>query len=201
MNREDESGVPVHPREQFDEKVPAHRKMLVGYVGGRTRNSDLAEDIAQETITKYLEIREADKWQIVIENEEAYLKKIARNLLTDGWRTQSKTKLVSLDQPDDDQGQKGSQPRAESFDVDKHIYLEELHQTIPLKTLLGRLSENQKRLLWLRVVEDMSYEEIAEKVNENQIIVRYELQRILATVRARVKKIYGDKKTLFKSDA
>jgi DNA-directed RNA polymerase specialized sigma24 family protein len=84
------------------------------------------------------------------------------------------------------------------FDAEK-FYLEELSQTIPLNTVLGRLSERQMELLNLRVVYELTYEQIAQKVNENPMIVRYEVQRILVMVRARAKKLFGNK-SLFKSD-
>jgi len=198
MNGDDD--VVVKRREEFDEKAPKYRKWLVAYALRKTRDYTLAEDVAQQSILDYLEWREAGEWQQLITNEYAYLRAIVRNLLTDKGRAESKTKLVSLDEPAADQGQKGLEPRAETFDVDKQIYLEELRETIPLKTILGKLSENQKTLLWLRVVERMSYKEIAQEVNENPIIVRYELQRMMATVRARVRKIFGIDTTLFKSD-
>jgi DNA-directed RNA polymerase specialized sigma24 family protein len=44
-------------------------------------------------------------------------------------------------------------------------------------------------LLYLRAVEELTYDEIAKEVNYDPIIVRYELQKIYATVRARIKKM------------
>jgi len=198
MNQADDSDVAVERRKRFEEKAPKHRKMLVGFVVRRTHDPELAEEIAQQTLLNYLTIREAENWQRDIKNEAGYLIKIARNLMNDGWRLQSKTKSVSIDEQLD-QLLKVSGKLTGNFDAEQQVYLEELRHTIPLKTLLGGLDERQKRLLYLRVVDELSYQQIAEEVKGNPHLVRYELQRIFATVKARVKKIFG-KKSLFKSE-
>jgi RNA polymerase sigma factor (sigma-70 family) len=188
---------PIEWRKRFHENAEKYRKMLVGFVVRRMHDPELAQEIAQKTMVNYLSLREADNWQQDFKNEKAYLIKMARNLLMDEWRAQSKTKSVSLDHLPDDLLCKDLS-KLTRFDVEK-FYLEELSQTIPLNTVLGRLSERQMELLNLRVVYELTYEQIAQKVNENPMIVRYEVQRILVMVRARAKKLFGNK-NLFKSD-
>jgi RNA polymerase sigma factor (sigma-70 family) len=188
---------PIERRKRFDENAEKYRKMLVGFVVRRMHDPELAQEIAQKTMVNYLSLREADNWQQDFKNEKAYLIKMARNLLMDEWRAQSKTKSVSLDYLLDDLLCKHLS-KLTRFDAEK-FYLEELSQTIPLNTALGGLSERQMEWLNLRVVDELTYEQIAQKVNENPMIVRYEVQRILVMVRARAKKLFGNK-SLFKSD-
>src|SRR4029079_3905019 len=102
MNQADDSDVAVERRKRFEEKAEKYRKMLVGFVVRRTHDPELAEEIAQQTLLNYLTIREAENWQRDIKNEAGYLIKIARNLMNDGWRLQSKTKSVSIDEQLDD---------------------------------------------------------------------------------------------------
>ena len=81
----------------------------------------------------------------------------------------------------------------------KQIYFEELLQTVPWKTIARGFSQYQKRLLYLHAVESFNYEEIAERVNKDVEAVEYELKRIYATIRKRLKAING-KKGFFRSD-
>ncbi len=185
-------------RTRFHERAQEYRKMLLAFATRLTGEHGLAEEIAQETMVNYLTLREADHWQQDLKNEAAYLFKMARNFVRNEWRAQCKFKSVSLDQPLDHQLRKDLSTLTVSLDVEKQIYLEELCQTLPLKAILGGLSGREMQLLYLSRIQELSYEQIARKVNENPVVVRYELQRILARVQARAKKILG-KKSLFKS--
>jgi RNA polymerase sigma factor (sigma-70 family) len=178
----------VERRKRFHEKAQEYLEILSAFVTRFTREHELAQEIAQRTIVNYLSRREADNWQQDIKNEAAFLFQMARNLLRDEWRAHNKARPMSLDQPLDDQVRKVLSQLTDSFDVEKQLYLEELLQTLPLKTIFGGLSERQRKLLYLHTVEELSYDEICKEVNYDPIIVRYELQKIYATVRARVKK-------------
>jgi RNA polymerase sigma factor (sigma-70 family) len=194
-----ESDVAKGRRKDFDKEAEKYLKMLLAFLVSRTHDRELAEEIAHKTLVKYLRKREADNWQPEVKNEGGYLVKIARNLLKDHWKAKSKTKSVSLDQQLDDHLLKDLSERIGSFDVEKQFYLEELRKTIPLKVILSKLSKHQRNLLYLRVVDELTYEQIARKVNDNPILVRYEVQKIFANVRARRKKMFG-KKSLFKTE-
>jgi RNA polymerase sigma factor (sigma-70 family) len=194
MSREGGSDVAVDRRKQFEQRAPAYLNMLFAIVFSITHDRELSTEITQQALVNYLSRREAENWQQDIKNEGAYLVQIARHLLTDGWRSQGKAELVSLDQQLDD---RLLSQLAETFDIEKQMYFEELLRTLPWKILLGKFSEYQNHLLQLHVVEEMSYEEIAEEVNENVIVVKYKLDAIYSTIRARIKRICG-KKGLFK---
>ena len=198
MNPEDPSDVAVQRRKRFQERAPAYVKMLLAAILSLTHDRELSNDVVQQTMVNYLSLREAENWQQEIENEPAYLRRIANNLLADRWKAKARTEWMSLDDQLDDRLQKVLSEFKGGLDVEKKIYLDELRKKIPFKIIFGGLSPYQRRLLWLHAVESMSYEEIAQEVNENVVIVRYEVQRIYATVRARVKKMFGNR-TLFKS--
>jgi RNA polymerase sigma factor (sigma-70 family) len=196
MNPEDDTVVAVLRRERFQANAPMYLKVLLALVIRWTRNPELGQEIAQQTIFKYFIKREAENWQTDIKNEKAYLAKMARNLVSDGWRAYGKAD-VSLDQETGDGSPAANQLQC-NLDLAKGIYLEELRQTIPLKTILGGFTEYQLRLLILREVEGLTYKEIGLEVNLNPAIVRYDLQKVKATIRFRVKAIFG-KKSFFRS--
>ena len=193
MNQEGDSDVAVQRRKRFHENAPMYLEMLRALVLRWTHDPELSEEISQQTLAKYLCLMEEENWQRDIENEGAYLAQMARNLKNDGWRAQGKTEWISLDQQLDDRLLKVlSQLKDDSFDIEKQMYLEDLLRTLPWKTILGNLSEDQTRLLRLHVYHEMSYEEIAVVENKDKIVVKYKLDATYSTIRARIRSIFGD---------
>jgi DNA-directed RNA polymerase specialized sigma24 family protein len=86
----------------------------------------------------------------------------------------------------------------ESFDVQKKIYFDELFKALPWKTIF-KLSPEKMELVQLYYQEECTIEEIAEKLNEHPIMIKHWISSIEATIRARVRKLYG-KSGLFKSN-
>ena len=196
MRQNENSGSPAQRKERFQENAPMYLNMLLALVLRLTHDRELSQEIPQQTLFKYFSRMEAENWQQDIKNEGAYLARIARNLVCDGWRAYGRGE-VSLEQELEHRLTVPSQFQC-SFYLEKSIYLEELRETVPLKTILGGFNDYQLRLLQLREVEGLKYKEIAQEVNKDQVNVRYDLQKIKATIRARVKGIFG-KKSFFKS--
>lgn len=197
MNQDNDHEVAVQRRERFQKNAPKYLEMLLAIVLRLTGKPELSREIAQQTMFKYFIRMEAENWQQEVKNEGAYLAQMARNLVKDGWRAYGRAES-SLEELLD-RGSVPSQFKC-SFDLEKPIYLEQLRETIPFKTIFGGFTEYQLWLLTLREVEGLSHKEIAHEANENIAVVRYELQKIKASIRARVKAIFG-KKSFFKSDA
>lgn len=193
----DDSGVVAVKRKQrFEKNLPQYSKMLLSLALRLTRNHARSQEIVQQTLFKYFCKMEEGNWQEDIKNEGAYLARIARNLINDGW-DDCDNAGVSLDDSD------GSMVPVQlqcTVDLEKSIYLEELHQTMPLKTIFGGFTEYEMLLLQLRKVEGLSHKEIGQQVNKHPAVVRYEIQRIMATIRGRVKAIFGNK-SFFRSES
>jgi RNA polymerase sigma factor (sigma-70 family) len=196
MNRDDEGDVAVQRRKRFHERAPAYLNMLFAVVFSLTRDRELAHEIGQETIVKYLSRMESEKWELEIENEGAYLVRIAKNLVNDGWRASGKAEFVSLDQQLDDRLLKVLSQLVGNSDIENQVYFEELLEKLTPKFAgLGAY----ERQLFLLHVEGLSNKEIAEEVNKETSVVRYDWQKLKYKIRSQVRGIYG-KKGLFKSD-
>jgi RNA polymerase sigma factor (sigma-70 family) len=198
MNREDDGDVAEQRRKRFNERAPAYLNMLFAIVFSVTRDRELAHEIGQQAMVKYLSRMENENWQLDIENEGAYLVRIAKNLVNDGWRAHGKAEFVSFDQQFDDRLLKVWSQLIDSSDVENQIYFEELLQTLPLKIIFGGLDAYERNLFLLQV-EGLSNKEVAKEVNKDIEVVRYQLQKINYKIRSRVRTIYG-KKGLFTSD-
>jgi len=190
----------VQRRAQFFTDAEEITKKLSARVYSWTHDIDRTEDLVQRALLKYLEEREAEGWQREIHNELAYITEIARNLRTDMWRVEGKAEWISFDGEPDDGLMRAVDQLLESFDVQKKIYLDELLKALPLKTIFGKLNPEKAQAFQLYYREDNSIEEIAETLNKDPLRIKHWIDGIEATIRARVKKLYG-KTGLFKSDS
>ena len=192
---EDDSEVAEQKRKTFNEKAPAYLNMILAIVFSLTRDRELAHEIGQQTMVKYLDRMEKENWTLEIENEAAYLARMARNLVNDGWRAHGKAEFISFDQQLDDRLLKVLSELFDNSDVEKRIYFEELLRTLPLKIIFGGLDEYEMELFRLQV-EGLRNKEIAREVNKDVEVVRYHLQKINYKIRARVRTIYGKKSSV-----
>ena len=193
MNQSSDSEVvAVQRRKDFEKAAPEYQKMLTGVVYIRTQNREQTEEIVQQTLFKYISVMEAENWQLEIQNEGAYLRRIAINLVNDDWRAHGKAEFVSIDHEAEGRWSKFHSQLFDQSDIENQIYFEEFFQTMCWKTILGGLDVTQKQLLLLHAVEGLKFEQIAQEVNSDIANVRYEVQKVYATVRKRVQKIFGD---------
>lgn len=192
-----ESEVTIQRRARFHQNADKYTRKLFARVFRWTRDFDRAQEIVQKVLLKYLEEMEAEGWVKTINNELAYLTRMAKNLLIDEGRV--RINWISFDEEFGDGVMQAVVEFIDGFDVEKQIYFDELLEILPLKTIFGKLKPENQKLVQLYYLEDFSIEEIAEKLKKDPILIRYRINAIEATLRARVKKIYG-KKGLFKSD-
>jgi RNA polymerase sigma factor (sigma-70 family) len=194
-----ESDVTVQRRVRFFQNADEYNKKLSARVYSWTHNVERMQETVQQVLLKYLEEMEAEGWVRPINNELAYLTRMARNLLIDIGRAEGRTDWISFEGEPDDGLMRAVVQLIDSFDVEKQIYLDELFKILPWKTIFGKLSPEKRELVQLYYLEDWSVEEIAEKLNAHPVLIKYWISSLEATIRARVKKLYG-KKGLFKSD-
>jgi RNA polymerase sigma factor (sigma-70 family) len=192
-----ESEVTIQRRARFHQNADKYTRKLSARVYRWTHDVERTQESVQKVLLKYLEEMEAEGWVKTINNELAYLTRMAKNLLIDEGRV--KINWISFDEEFGDGVMQVVVELMDGFDVEKQIYFDELLEILPLKTILGKLKPEKRELVQLYYLEDFSVEEIAEKLNKDPILIRYQINAIEATIRARFKKIYG-KRGLFKSD-
>ncbi len=130
----------------------------------RTSDREKAIELTQETFSRYWEAVANGK---SIDNPRAFIYKVARNLVIDWYR---KKKPVSLD--------------AKFFDEDENDYDvpdEKAHKLIEINTdasrvlsMLEKLDEEYRDVIYFRYLEDFSPQEIAEVLglNANTVSIR-----------------------------
>lgn len=158
----------------FEDVYTAHRDAVYRFVFFRVRDIDVVEDIIQTVFIKmYEKIRSGD----VPHNPSSYLFTIARNTVIDYWR---KKKTLSLEayleyapEPED------TSPTPEGISMSRES--QEL-----VEKLLTTLSHEQRDILVMKYVTDLSNKEIAEITGKTEESIRQIQSRALRTLRSRL---------------
>lgn len=138
-------------------------------------NAQDAEDIVQDAYLKLW--RKRDELDIRT-TPEAYCVSLIRRLCLDQLRSSRHEAEETLEDTlplpaDDDPGQR----------------LEQRDETVRLKQLIAALPPTQRRVLWLRDVDERSFDEIEETTGLNAVNIRATLSRARKKIREQFKRI------------
>ena len=140
----------------FDVLLNRHKDSIYSYIYFIVRNTELAEDIFQETFIKAITTIKQGRYT---ENGKfrAWISRIAHNLIIDNYRQEKNEQLISNDEFEIDlfNNQKFSDGTIEDELVKTQILAD-------VKKLIDYLPDNQKEVLILRYYQDLSFKEIAD---------------------------------------
>jgi RNA polymerase sigma-70 factor (ECF subfamily) len=142
----------------------------------RLHGSDTATDIAQETILAVLEALRAGKLR-ELEKLPAYVLSVARNLINNQLREQTRGREVLEDPPDRPAGPDRG-----------FLGLDDDRQSL-VREALGRLSQLDRRILILTLVEGMTPREISPIVGLGPEAVRTRKARAVKAITGHIKKL------------
>ena len=139
-----------------------HYERVVRYIAVRTGSRDLAEDLAADVFTRALERIDTFQWRGI--PMQAWLFRIAHNLVVDYLRKHTRRKLAPLE---------AAAEVASSDSPEKDVLLTFERQE--LLEAMERLTPAQREVVSLRFFADLSCEETAQVVKRSNGAVR-ELQ-------------------------
>ena len=136
----------------------------------RVSSKDLAKDLTQDTFFKAWKYMSEGKQ---VENMRAFLYQIVKNLIVDEYR---KKKTESLDKMLEEIP--NFSPASDDHEVmEKQILTREVFET------LGKLPEEEREILTMRYVDDLSPKEIAEVLNISANYVSVKINRATEILR------------------
>jgi len=124
-------------------------KQLHGYLCRLARDPATADELLQEAYIRMINAPAIDELQ-----RKAYLYKTATNLLRDRWRRQKREREWSA---------------VNDFDEQVH---QNLSLSIDMESVFGKLSVQERAILWLAHVEELSHKEIAAVLGVKEQSVR-----------------------------
>lgn len=134
----------------FEESYDTHADMVYRFCFFKTSDKNLAEDMTQDVFMRY--------WNYIskgseVQNTKGLIFQIARNLIVDYYRSK---KSLSLESLEDD----GYEPAStDHTDMMTHV-----ESNLAIK-YIEKLEPKYKDVVYLRLVEELSFDEIAEALN------------------------------------
>lgn len=162
----------------FQTKVLPVSKKLLRFATHFLRNEDDARDVVQDVFLKLWQKREELN---KIDNIEAFTIKMTRNKCLDVLRS---GKTVAFDAD--------TSRQLKEVTVDVHSKIEHNEAAGQIKQLISQLPELQQKVIQLRDIEQMEYEEIAEVTGLQINAIRVNLSRARKKVRDEYLKMNAD---------
>ncbi len=161
-----------HDPEAFGQLYERYVRRIYNYAYQFTRNREDAEDLTSRTF--YQALRGIGVYSDRGLPFQAWLFRIAHNLVVNWYRDQSRHPVIGLDHVEDEMRAEDGNPQADSAQLEERRQL--LH-------LISGLSEDRKTLLILKFVEKMSNAEIAKVLGRSEGAVKVLYHRTLLSLR------------------
>lgn len=147
----------------FDELVDRHRRPLEGFFYKNTRDSQLAEDLAQETLLKVYN----QAWDYIpLGRFKAWMYRMGRNLLIDTVRKRSNDVLLRAARGSDEgEDDRLARLAGEFLDPGEAVHLMERSESID--ELLTTLPEDQRQTVTLHYYNGLPLAEVADVMETN----------------------------------
>ena len=140
----------------FDVLLERYEEKIFSYIFFIVHNQDVADDIVQETFMKAIVTIQQGRYT---ENGkfQAWITRIAHNLIIDFFRQERNENCVSNDEVDYDLF---NDVRLTEANVETKMVKEQVLDDV--KLLVEHLPQNQKEVVYMRYYQELSFKEIAE---------------------------------------
>ncbi len=154
--------------EAFDALVERHKSRVYSYICRTIKDSELADDIFQETFVKVITTIKQGRY---VDNGRflAWIVRIAHNLIIDYFRQEKSENMQSTDTVGINVLNK---KELSETTIEDDLILSQIHTDV--RRLILSLPSNQREVLLMRYYKDMSFKEIADatKVSINTALGR-----------------------------
>ena len=170
------------------ETVQQFGKRLFGFVRGKVKTTEEAEDILQDVWYQFSRLSNLDE----LENVSAWLYRVAQNRVTDNYRKKKTENLEDYTYENDENEisfkeilllDENASPELALF---KEEFWNELMQA------LDELPENQKEVFLLNEIEDFTLQEIADQKGENLKTIISRKGYAVKHLRKRLQHLYNE---------
>ncbi len=162
----------------FKTSVLPMSKKLLRFATHFLKDEDAAKDVVQDVFLKLWQKRHELS---EIENMDAFAMRMTKNRCLDVIRA---NRVVAIDAETD------RKMKLETVDVHSKVELSE--SAMQIKMLIGQLPDIQRKVMQMRDIEQLSYEEIAEATDLKVNAIRVNLSRARKKVRDEFLKINSD---------
>lgn len=163
----------ANQKKEFSKIYDKYIEKIYRFIFLKVSSQEIAEDLASET---FLRGWESFKNGLVIENPQAFLYQIARNLVTDHYREKGKAQFVSIDNtPIIDSNSKMEEKAFLSLDIEN------------IRSSLTGLKEDYQNVIIWHYLDDLPIQEVAYMLDRSEDATRVLLHRALEGLRKNMK--------------
>ena len=169
-----------NPRKKFSKIYDQYIDKIYRFVFLKVKSPEIAEDLTSEVFLRgwqaYKAKNEKRKAKNEIENIQAFLYQIARNLITDHYRAAGKAQMVSVEYaPITDPGQDLEEKAMLGSDMGL------------IKAALANIKEDYQEVVIWYYLDELSVPEIAKMMNKSEEAVRVMIHRALKALKNELK--------------
>ena len=162
-------------RKTFSKIYDQYINKIYRFIFLKVSSQEIAQDLTSET---FLRGWESFKNGNKIENPQAFLYKIARNLVIDHYREKGKAKIVSAEYVEITDPRTNLEEKALSeSDLDN------------VRVALADLRENYQNVIIWHYLDDLSISEIAKMLDKSEEATRVQLHRALKALKNELKQV------------
>ena len=161
------------PRKDFSEIYDKYIEKIYRFIFLKVNSQDIAEDLTSETFLRVFESFKTNN----IENPQAFLYRVARNLVTDHYREKGRTQVVSADYVSVVDPEENLEKKA--------ILNSDMEQ---VRFALSSLKEDYQNVIVWHYLDDLPIIEVARMLDRSEEATRVLLHRALKSLRATVNK-------------
>lgn len=163
-------------------------KKLFGFIRGKVKTTEEAEDILQDVWYQFSRLTNLDE----LENVSAWLYRVAQNRVTDNYRKKKTENLEDYTYENDENeiSFKEILLLDETANPELAIFKEQFWHE--LMEALDELPENQREVFLLNEIEDYTLQEIADQKNENLKTIISRKGYAVKHLRKRLQHLYNE---------
>lgn len=166
----------ANPRKEFGKIYDEYIDKIYRFVYLKVSSEDVAKDICSETFTKCWEVYKSKGSNI--ENNQAFIYRVAHNLVVDYYRKKSRTQFVSTDDlPIQD---------PEDSLEDKAVFNSDLTQ---IRLALNGLKEEYQNVIVWHYLDDLPIKRVAQMMDKSEQNTRVILHRALRALKDKVREV------------
>ena len=143
--------------EAFDILLTRYKNRIYSYIYYTVKDSDLTEDIFQETFVKVITTIKQGRY-VETGKFSSWVTRIAHNLIIDHYRQERNENLISNDE--DAENDIFNRKELSEGTIEDSLVTRQIHADI--RRLVAALPDNQREVLVMRYYKNMSFKEIAD---------------------------------------
>jgi RNA polymerase sigma factor (sigma-70 family) len=174
-------------RQNIIQAVRDYGKRLFYFIRGRVNTDEDAEDILQDVWYQFSNVLEAEP----IEQTSAWLFRVARNRIIDKYRRHQTASLDEMFEDDEESNFNVREILLEENTTPETEYLKDLFWR-ELFTALDELPEEQKQVFTWNELEELSFNEIAERTGEKVNTLISRKRYAVLHLRKRLEQLYKE---------